>query len=261
MTTVLDRSLRLLEMLARAPEGLPLAALADRLEMPRSAAHRLLGELVRQGYVRQGRDGGPYALTLKLVGLGLTFLAESGIPDIAQPVLDRLAAASGELVRLGVIRDGRLVWVAKAQGARAGLRYDPDNGAEAHLASTANGQAWLATLPEEAALALVAAQGFGEAARLGPQAPRSVQALLARLAVARAQGFATVSESSAPGTAAVAAVIRAAPAATAIGVLSIAGPSSRLDAARLQALAPALLVAAAELGQAGQASPLLRGVP
>ncbi|NKE45473.1 IclR family transcriptional regulator [Roseomonas frigidaquae] len=260
MTTVLDRSLRLLEALARAPEGLPLAMLADRLAIPRSAAHRLLTELSRQGYVRQGHDGGPYALTLKLAGLGLTFLAQSGIPDIAQPVLDRLATASGELVRLGVVRDERLVWVAKAQGARAGLRYDPDNGAEAHLASTANGQAWLATLEEDAALALVAAQGFGDAAQLGPQAPRDLPALLARLQAARLRGFACVTESSAPGTAAMAAVVRA-PQGQAIGVVSIAGPAFRLDAARMEALAPALLAAAAELAEASAASPLLRAVP
>ncbi|MDP3416401.1 IclR family transcriptional regulator [Falsiroseomonas sp.] len=260
MTTVLARSLRLLEALSRAPEGLPLAVLADRLAMPRSAAHRLLTELARQGYVRQGQDGGPYALSLKLVSLGLTFLAESGIPDIAQPVLDRLAAETGELVRLGVIRDGKLVWVAKAQGARSGLRYDPDNGAEAHLASTANGQAWLATLPEAEALALVAAQGFGEALPLGPQAPRDLPTLLARLDQARRQGFACVTESSAPGTAAIAAVVRA-PQGQAIGVVSIAGPASRLDAGRLAALAPALLAAAGDMSQTSQASPLLRGAP
>ncbi|MFC7539888.1 helix-turn-helix domain-containing protein [Siccirubricoccus deserti] len=59
MTAVLDRALRLLELLATAPAGLPLHAMADRLAIPRSATHRLLAELVRQGYVRQDRDQGP----------------------------------------------------------------------------------------------------------------------------------------------------------------------------------------------------------
>lgn len=255
MTAVLDRALRLLELLAAAPAGLPLHEMADRLAIPRSATHRLLTELVRQGYVRQDRDQGPYRLSIKLVSLGLGYLAQSGITDIAQPVLDRLAQETGELVRLGVIADGRLTWVAKAQGARYGLRYDPDMGMDAHLASTANGHAWLASLTDEAALALVAAQGFGDPRQLGPRAPRTAEALLQRLQVARAQGYAVVEDSSSPGMAALAAVVRHPASKAPIGVLSIAGPLLRLDAARMHRLAPALLAAAAELSAGAQASP------
>src|SRR3954469_22035292 len=128
MTAVLDRALKILELLATNPGGLPLHVIADRLDIPRSATHRLLTELVREGYARQDRDGGPYLLTIKLVSLGLTYLSRNGILDIAQPILDRLAERSGELARLGVVSDERLTWVAKAQGARIGLRYDPDAG-------------------------------------------------------------------------------------------------------------------------------------
>ena len=158
MTAVLDRSLRLLEQLALQAEGLPLHVLADRLQIPRSAAHRLLNELIREGYVRQEREGGPYSLTIRLVSLGLTYLARNGIPDVAQPILDSLARRSGELCRLGITDTTGLTWVAKAQGARDGLRYDPDDGARAMLAPTANGQAWLASMSDEEALALVAAR-------------------------------------------------------------------------------------------------------
>jgi DNA-binding IclR family transcriptional regulator len=254
MTAVLDRVLRLLEMLATNAAGLPLHELADRLCIPRSAAHRLLADLIRQGYVRQDREGGPYALTTRLASLGLTWLAQTGIPDIAQPILDRLASGTGELVRLGVVDGDRLTWVAKAQGARSGLRYDPDAGAEAHLASTANGHAWLSSLSEERALELVSRQGFGDPQRLGPQAPTTVQSLLERIRLARRRGYAIVTESSAPGLAAIAAVVRRPGGLEAIGVLSIAGPLLRLDAARLHALAPALLEAAQEMSDASAGS-------
>lgn len=246
-------------MLATQAEGLPLHALADRLDMPRSAAHRLLADLARQGYVRQAREGGPYALTTRLASLGLTWLARTGVPDIAQPILDRLAATSGELARLGVVDGDRLTWVAKAQGARSGLRYDPDAGAEAHLASTANGHAWLSSMSEEAALGLVTRQGFGDPARLGPAAPLTVQALLDRLRLARRRGFAIATDSSAPGMAAIATVIRR-PDGVVAGVLSIAGPLLRLDESRLLALAPALLEAAGEMSAASLGSPIL-GAP
>ncbi len=254
MTAVLDRVLRVLELLATHAEGLPLHTLADRLDIPRSAAHRLLSDLARQGYVRQERDGGPYGLTIKLVSLGLTYLSQTGILDIAQPILDRLAAETGELVRLGIVDRDRLTWVAKAQGARSGLRYDPDAGADAHLSSTANGHAWLASLTEEEALALVTRQGFGDPRELGPNAPMTVQALLDRLRLTRERGYALVIESSAPGMAALAAVIRRPGSGEAIGVLSIAGPVVRLSEARMHDLAPVLLAAAQELGTASLGS-------
>jgi DNA-binding IclR family transcriptional regulator len=71
MTLALDRGLSLLEQLCDQPEGMPLTALADELAIPRSACHRLLGELQRRGYVRQLRSQGDYTLTAKLA---------SGIP-------------------------------------------------------------------------------------------------------------------------------------------------------------------------------------
>ena len=122
MAGVMERTLGILELLAREAEGLPLAVISERLGMPRSAAHRLLSDLVRYGYVRQIREQGDYILTTKLTSLGLGFLGEMGIMDAAQPLLDRLADSSGELVRLAIVDGNSLTWLAKAQGARRGWR-------------------------------------------------------------------------------------------------------------------------------------------
>ena len=100
MSGILERSFKVLEHLAAHPEGCTLSGLAAEMQTPLSATHRLLTELVRCGYVRQDQSHGDYVLTIKLVSLGLFFLSNSGIVDIAQPLLDRLAAESGELVRL-----------------------------------------------------------------------------------------------------------------------------------------------------------------
>src|SRR5690348_13384294 len=114
MSAALARTLDILEFLANNAQASPLAAIADDLEMPRSACHRLLTELVQRGYVRQVRAHGDYVLTTKIVSLGLHFLSSSGIVDIAQPILDRLAELSGELVRLAIVDTDHLTWVAKS---------------------------------------------------------------------------------------------------------------------------------------------------
>lgn len=246
MSVALDRGLSLLEQLAAHPEGLPLAHLASELDMPLSACHRLLAELQRRGYVRQPRKQGDYLLTTKLVSLGLGYLSSSGIVDIAEPLLERLAQRTGELVRLSVVDGERLTWVAKAQGLRKGLRYDPDMGQDARLSCTASGHAWLLTMSDEEALTLVMRQGLGNPADYGPKAPTTVKALLGFLHAARVRSYAVIDEVFAAGMSAMAApVLRR---GEAIGVISIAGPRQRLTAERMHGFAPELLAAAAELG-------------
>lgn len=253
MSGKLQRSLGLLEKLAGHPEGCSLSFLAAELDLPLSATHRLLAELGECGYVRQDREHGDYRLTVKLVSLGLSFLSSSGVVDVAQPLLDSLAQEAGELVRLAVVDGDALVFVAKAQGASRGLRYDPDMGLSVRLSCSAAGHALLSTMSDEEALERVARQGFGDPADYGPQAPTTVKALLGYVKTARKLGYASIVEVFAPGMSAMAAPVRA-PGCPAIGVVTIAGPLVRLNEARMQALAPALMATAQEVMAASKAS-------
>lgn len=255
MAMNLDRSLAVLEYLAARPEGRPLASIADDLHIPRSACHRLLADLARCGWVRQMREMGDYALTTKLAALGLNYLSASGIVDIAQPLIDRMAELSGELVRLAIVDGERLTFVAKAQGARAGLRYDPDAGTDVRLSCSSAGHAWLATLPESQALEIVVRQGFGSREQHGPKAPVTVMALAKILEDTRRRGYAVINEMFAPGMSAMAAAIQR-PGEAAIGVITIAGPLIRLTEPRMKELAPALMSVAGELALASTSSPI-----
>src|SRR5206468_7717769 len=134
--------------------------------------------------------------------------SSSGIVDVAQPILDRLAELSGELVRLAIVDNGGLTWVAKAQGALKGLRYDPDMGTNARLSCTATGHAWMLTMTDEEALALVSKQGFGSPKEYGPNAPTTVKALLGYLQAARERGYATINEVFAKAMTAMAAPVK-----------------------------------------------------
>ncbi|MAG64651.1 MAG: IclR family transcriptional regulator [Pseudomonas sp.] len=246
MSNGLQRGLAILESLTGEANGLQLHTIAEAIGAPRSAVHRLLGTLCEQGYVEQEHAAGSYRLSLKAVSLALRHLSQSGLVDIAQPIMDRLAEHSGELVRLSIVDGERLVWVAKAQGCRSGLRYDPESGAEARLSCSASGIAWLSCMSDAEALGRVRRQGFGQPADFGPRAPVTEQELLVRLQRARTDGYARVEETFEAGTAALAAPIcrqRGAP----IGVLSIGGPSVRLPEPRMEELAPALLHASREL--------------
>ena len=130
----LERALAIIELLAKNGGRMQLAAIADTLDIPRSGTHRLLSMLIDEGYVRQDEEHGEYVLALKLVSLALIYLSTGGVLDVSQPVLDRLAAASGELARLGVVEDDHITFVGKAQGAKSGSALRPRHGQPAAAA-------------------------------------------------------------------------------------------------------------------------------
>ncbi len=126
LSGALEKSLSILEYLAAHPEGVALSVIAGELNQLRSGCHHTLHELIRYGYVRQMPQRGDCALTTKLASMGLSFLSKCGVVDITQPMIDRLARTTEELVRLAIVDGERFTLVAKTQGAKSGLLYDPD---------------------------------------------------------------------------------------------------------------------------------------
>jgi IclR family acetate operon transcriptional repressor len=254
---LLERTLAVLELLAANAYGMQLYEIADRLHIPRSATHRVLTSLVEHGYVRQERELGAYQLTAKIASLAFTFLAGSGITDLAQPILDRVAREAGELVRLALVDGRELVWVAKSQGSPSGLRYDPDMGQVGRLSCSASGHAWLSCLPDSEALALVAKQGFGTRREYGPRAPESEAALLKYLRQARKRGFSITIQTYADWMNAIAAPVKHPATGEVTATVVIAGPHVRLTENRMIELAPLVMDAARELSTVVATSPSL----
>ncbi len=125
---MIGRCLDTLEMLAMEPKGLPLTTVSQRLGLVKSATHRLLTELQAEGYVAQEPESQQYHLTMRLPTLGFRLLSASGIVEASKRPLDALAQKTGELVRMTVAESNQLTWVARAQGARTRLRFDPETG-------------------------------------------------------------------------------------------------------------------------------------
>ena len=245
----IDRCLTLLELLAGAAEPVELTELAARLGEAPSAAHRALATLVQRGWVVQDPGNQRYALSLRMSTLAFRNLDARAVPDVVQSVLDRLAATTREHCRLAIVEGEDLVWVARAQGAVSGLRYDPDMGQEIILHATANGKAWLSTLPEAKALEIALTRGRETRRTLGPHAAADVDRLRAALNLAREKGYAVIVSEAEAGIAAMARPFFASdlPGAPVAGTVSVAGPELRIHPDRYEELAAALKVAADEL--------------
>jgi DNA-binding IclR family transcriptional regulator len=244
-----ERCLSIIELLADGARDMPLGEIAERLSLPKSGAHRLLTTLVDLGWVEKDPETSFYRLTMRLATIGQQFYVATGIPDICQPILDRIAEQSREFVRLAVVDGHFLVWVAHAQGASAGLRYQPSLASNTvPLFATASGKAWLATLSGDQAMQIVMKNGgLRDAGRYGPNVVRSNEALLRELKATARRGYGLAMSEAEFGVTAVAAAIRAGGAGPVMGTVSIAGPSARVTEKRAHELAPLVLRAAREL--------------
>lgn len=243
-----ERCLGIIELLADNAGTLALGEIADRLHLPKSGAHRLLATLVEHGWAEQEAHTGFYRLTMRLAMLGQRFYAATGIPEICQPLLDRLARESREFARLAVVDGQSLTWVAHAQGATGGLVYQPTlTSNTVPLYATATGKAWLATLSTEAAMKSVLRRGFDDAHKYGPNVVRSVDALTREIRATQKRGYGVALNEAEPGVTAIAAAIRASAAEPALGTVSVAGPSVRLTEKQIEELAPLVMRAAVEL--------------
>lgn len=97
-----ERCLSIIELLADDAREMALGEIAERLGLPKSGAHRLLATLVDLGWAEQNANTSFYRLTMRLTTLGQRFFVATGIPDVCQPVLDRLAAQCREFGRAHV---------------------------------------------------------------------------------------------------------------------------------------------------------------
>ena len=245
---LVDRVLDCLELLSGQPRGMPLSEICRALKMPKGAAHRLLSALVQRQFAEQDETNEWYRLTLKTATIGLRFLSETGTTEICQPVLDRLARQTGELVRLAVADGDSLTWVAKAQGALSGLRYDPDMGHPVVLHATAAGRAWLATMDNAEAVRIVLARGFAIPARFNRRLIDNEAALRRELKATRERGYGLAIEEGEAGTIAIACAIHDPKrSGRDVGVVTVAGPTPRLTQTKIAEIIGDVRAAAAEL--------------
>jgi DNA-binding IclR family transcriptional regulator len=239
----IERVVGAIEMLALADDPLRLSDIAQQLGIPKSAVHRILTSLSDRGWVEQGHADS-YVLTLRMPLLGQRMLSRLNHTNLRQPILDRLAERSRELVRLTELHNDELVWVGSARGRRSGLVYEADMTERVVPFATANGKAWLATLPKARAVRIARAAGLGARTDL-PRAVKTEAALLAELEATRRRGYGLALEEAEDGVAAIAVTIG--DAMGVLGTMSVAAPISRLGPERRQALLPELKQAAASM--------------
>ena len=140
---VIERMMKLLDVLSRYPGTVSLKQLAQQSELHPSTAHRILGAMTASGFVEK-RDAGSYRLGIRLLELGNVVKSRISIRELAMPQMQRLHEATGESVNLGIRQGDEIVYVERTSSGRSAVRIVHVIGARAPLHTTATGKLFLA---------------------------------------------------------------------------------------------------------------------
>lgn len=107
----LARGLEVITAFRPGRRALSLADVAAATGLARPTARRILLTLQDLGYVRS--DGGGFALTPRVLDLGVAYVCSMGLWDVARPHLERLVARTGESCSIAQLDGSDIVYVAR----------------------------------------------------------------------------------------------------------------------------------------------------
>jgi DNA-binding IclR family transcriptional regulator len=179
-----DRTIELLELLARTSEPLTLSEIQRELSYPKSSLFVLLRTLVARGWVETDRRGTGYSIGVRALLVGTSYLDRDPVIRAATRVLEDLRAEVNETVHLARLDGSDVVYLASRESAHQ-LRLTSRVGRRLPAHATSLGKALLAQHTDEEVDGLLPA----ELAALTPKTLTDRRALFADLAETRERGY------------------------------------------------------------------------
>jgi IclR family transcriptional regulator, acetate operon repressor len=235
-----ERTLEILDALARSPDGLTLSALAKEVAMPRSSVFRYLSVLEERRYVGRDPRSGSYQL-------GLAFFSFASPPTrslaaAAKPLLERLRDAFGETINLGVLDGRRVLYLEVVESMRA-MRLSARRGDREFIHSSALGKAIAAQLSEEEVRKILEVEGMPSLTSGTITDPDTYLRILEDV---RATGFSTDFGESEEGARCIAVKLEW-PASSIRAAISLSSPAARFPTDDLEGVASELRATAREI--------------
>ena len=233
----LSRTLKLLELLSRNPEGMTLTAISAETELNKSTVFRLLAALINHGYVIKNKSSSVYDLSLKLFELGSRAVNGYGCLAAVRPLLRALAEETKESVHFVLRELDSVVYLCKEETEQGAIHMASRVGLRNPMYCTGVGKAILANIPEEernTILENTVCQRFTSHTIL------TTEELRQELALTRQRGYAVDQEEHEIGVCCVAAPILNGDGA-AYAAISVSVPAFRFGKEKIEQIVPELI--------------------
>jgi len=237
-----ERALDLLLALEQVDGPIGLSELARLVGIPKPTAQRILAVLERRGFVQKERRC--YLLGPGIVPLAGAFLAGNSLAKASLPVLEEIAALSGETSSLQVRNGFDRVVVQRVRSPHS-IGYTLSIGQRLPLQLGASGKVLMAAMPEEELHRFL--EPFPLLRRAGGEVVTR-ETLMAQIQEVKLRGFAISLGERETGVISIAAPV-ARPGGHVVAALAVTGPSTRMTPERVEQLIPETRRAAQEIGR------------
>jgi IclR family transcriptional regulator, acetate operon repressor len=239
-----ERSLRLLGLLAREGRAMSLADLSAGLSLPKATTHRLCTALQDSGHLLRGIEERSYELGPALQALALDTLNHGTVRGLRHEVLAELVTQVGETGNFTTLDGASVVYLDRVE-APWPWRMTLDVGTHVPLHCTARGKLFLAHMAAERCDTLISKLSL---LRLTVNTLTSMRSLRAECEEIARRGHAFDREEFITGLIALAVPVRDA-SGEVRAAIAVHAPSARMSLKDAGTRLPALLAAAARMGE------------
>ena len=242
-TSVSERALLLLEIIAKAEEAPTLNELVAQLKLPKATTHRFIVLLEQLGFAQRALDGRRYEIGHRLTSLAIDAMRHSFQLAPRRAILSALVSEVGETCNITMLEGDHLIYLDRVESDWP-LQIRLKIGSRVPLHCTASGKLFLALAPQSLSDALTSRTLEKHTART----ITSRDALEKELGKIRKARIGTDNEEFIEGMTAAAVPVMDAKGRI-CATVAVHGPSGRLPLTRALALVPALKKAAKAIEQ------------
>ena len=144
-----ERSVQILQIIAKSNEGLEMDEICERLSIPRTSCYDILVTLVHLGMLEVNNGvKRSYKIGLNAYRIGMSYMNNRNISEIIAPALKELSKELQKTCFFGVLEGGRIVYISK---------FEPENpiittatiGTKNPVYNTSLGKAILSSMSDE----------------------------------------------------------------------------------------------------------------
>ncbi len=231
--TNLERGLDVMEFLLQHPEGLGISEIARALDVSKNIVFRVTATLVDRGYLHRDEETKRLTLSRRLLSMGYSVEAESGLLESALGIARQLRDVVKETVIISVMLDREGMVLESVPGLHH-FRFVVETGMRFPIHASAATKVILAVMPEKKAMEVL---DDIELTRFTPQTLTTKKAFREEFKQIRECGYAVDHQETYDGIHCIAAPVlndHGEPVAS----ITVTGPSSRLTEPMLDELGP-----------------------
>jgi len=246
---VLERAMKLMDVLAMHSQPVALKDLAAATGLHTSTTHRILNDLVVGRYVDRV-DSGMYQLGMRLLELGSLVKRRLNVREVALEPMRELHRLTGQTVNLSLQQGDEIVYIERAWSESSGMQVVRAIGGHAPLHLTSTGKLFLSVADQRQVRAYAMRTGLAGTTR---NSITEIDRLERELALVKRHGYARDNEELELGVRCIAAGIYDDTGKLLAG-LSLSAPADRLRDEWIPLLQRAALKISEALGYEGSPS-------